>query len=69
MIGLAPPGDYQPHPTYEADAQGHGSGAGQGGGDPRELGLRQDGFLPLLHVADVSLTLTVWGEKAWRVPK
>lgn len=44
-------------------------GGSQGGGDPRELGLRQDGFLPLLHIADVSLTLPVWGEKAWRVPK
>lgn len=25
--------------------------------------MRQDGFLPLLHVADVLLTLPVWGER------
>lgn len=33
------------------------------GGTEGIPGMRQDGFLPLLHVADVPLTLPVWGGK------
>jgi len=56
LMGLAAPRDCQPHSTDQADAQGHISCIYPGRGmRPKEkLGMRQDGFLPLLHSRSVS---------------
>lgn len=63
VIGLVPLGIISPIPRRKPMPKDRSEAPTRGGGDPGELGRRQDGFLPLLHAADVSVTLPVWGER------
>lgn len=49
-----------PEDTYPAFTPAKG-GTHERMRSKEELGMRQDGFLPLLHTADLSLTLPVGG--------
>lgn len=45
------------------DMYSHKGGTHEQRTPTKELGVRQDGFLPLLHIAELSLTLPVWENK------